>query len=352
MQKYRFLTLLLIFSVIGLLLAGCGDKRAAKDVMVDAFKKQATLNSYSFQGTMKFQVDADQALLDSDPNAAAFIDALKKSQLTYHGSTSVEPFQTELVLDAKVEFQGMSMNFNMPILFNQDKLWVKVPAIDLFPELAQLKGKFVEVDFKQLSEMSGQPVTFSQNMKAQREVGQKAVDIFFKHVGNEYFADVAKDAFPLPEGITEGRVVKFQMTNDNFAPLVKKLLGSVIPEVLDVIATSELGKDMKKEDLDQTKADVQEALKEFEASGDEWKKSVNIKKGDIIFIIDKENNVPYQMFDVSLQITPPEEKGSFTLGVTFDQKLTNIGQTPKWEITTPKPEEIVPLSDLMGGANF
>ena len=333
-----------------LLLSGCGDKRAAKDVMLEAFKQQSSNNSYSFQGTVKLSVDADPALLQSEPDAAAFIEALKKSQLSYHGATSVEPMQTELILDAKVELQGMSMNFNMPILLNQDKLWAKIPAIDFIPELQQLKGKFVEIDFKQLSELSGEPLTITQNLKAQQEVGKKTAEIAFKHLGPEFFSDVAKDSFTLPEGVQEGRVVKFQLTNDNFAPFVKTLLGSIVPEVLDVVASSELGKDLKKEDLDQTKTDIQESLQGFEAKGDEWKKSVNIQKADFISVVDKENHVPYQLIDLKVQITPPEEKGSVTLAMTFDQKITNINQPPKWETTTPKPEDVVPFTSLMNGS--
>lgn len=352
MRKKIWIPLFLAFALVSLLLSGCGDKRAAKDVALEAFKQQATVNSYGFQGTMKFSVDADPALLESEPDAAAFIEALKKSQLSYHGSTSVEPMQTELILDAKVEFQGMSMNFNMPILFNQEKLWVKVPAIDFIPELQQLKGKFVEMDFKQLSELSGEPINFSQNLKAQQEVGKKAADIAFKYLGAEYFSDVAKDAVTLPEGVQSNRIIKFQLTNENVSPFVKTLLGSIVPEVLDVVAASELGKDLKKEDLDQTKADMQSALKEFEANSEEFKKTVNIQKADFISVINKENHVPYQLVDLKVQITPPEEKGSVTLGMTFDQKITNINQAPKWEITTPKPEEIVPFTSLMNGANF
>ncbi len=352
MRKKIFLPLFFAFFLVSLLLEGCKDMRTAKDVLSDAFKQQAAHNSYSFQGTMKFQIDADPALLQSDPSAAAFIEALKKSQLSFHGATSAEPFQTELILDAKIELQGMSMNFNMPILFNQEKLWAKVPATDFLPGLQQLKGKYVEIDFKQLEQMSGQQIQFTQNLKAQREIAQKAADIAFRHLGNEYFSDVPKDAFPLPEGAKEGRVVKFQLTDDNFAPFVKKLLGSIIPEVLDAVANSELGKDMNKDELTKTKADLQDALKQFEANGDNWKKSLHIEKADFISVVDQDNNFPYQLLDLKMKITPPDEQGSLTLGITFDQQLTNIGQPPKWEIGTPKAEEIVPLSTLMNGTNF
>ncbi|MGD8189998.1 hypothetical protein ACQCN2_08450 [Brevibacillus ginsengisoli] len=350
MRKKIWIPLFLVFALVGMLLTGCGDKRAAKDVMLEAFKQQSSNNSYSFQGTMKFSVDADAELLKSDPSVATFIDALKKSELSYHGSTSIDPMQTEVILDAKIEFQGMSMNFNMPILFNQDKLWAKIPAIDFIPSLQQLKGKYVEIDLKQLSEMSKQPLTFTQNLKAQQEVGKKAADIVSKHLGQEYFVDVAKDAVTLPQDIKDGRVVKFQLTNDNLAPFVKTLLGSIVPEVLDVVASSELGKDMKKEDIDKTKEELQASLKEFETKAPELKKTVDIQKADFISVIDKENHVPYQLVDLKLKITPPEEKGSVTLGMTFDQKMSNFNQPPKWEISTPKPEEVVPYTSLMNGS--
>jgi len=348
------LTVLLVIAMFALLLTGCTDQRTAKEVLQEAYKKQLELNSYSFSGSVKFRANVEGEGLANDPDAAqtqAFLDALQKSELTFKGTTQVDPMQTEVILDAKINFQGMSMNFNMPLIMNQDKMWVKLPAINFIPELAQFQGKYLEIDYQELSEMSNQPFHPAEDIKAQRELGAKVTDIFFKHTGAEFFVDEKKENVKLPEGIQADRIVKLQLTNDNLAAFLKVLLGNVAPEILDAIANSELSAkyNMDKAEIEAAKEELKNGLAQFDKDAAKLKELFSIQKADFVSAIDKDNQVPYSLVDFDVTANVPEEKIKVAFGMTLDIKQSNFNATPKWEVGIPKPEEVVPMKELQGG---
>lgn len=348
MRMSRFIMPVLLLGLFALIVAGCGQKVPAKDALKTAAQQQTTLNSYSFSGNLTLRVDAKSDELNNDPETKMFLEALKNTKIAYHGATSVEPLQTELILDATVPLQDVSMNFTMPIVMNQDKLWVKIPALSMVPELNHLSGKYVEIDYKELSQLSGQPVNYSVDPKAQRELSAKVLDIFFKDLGTDYFSDVTKEEAALPSDVQAEQIVKFALTNETLEPFAKTLLGTTLPQIIDTIAQSELAKEMNMspEQATQAKEQLQTAIKELEANKD-WKKTLQVKKANWLFGIEKDG-ISYQKMDLDFTLTPPDEPGSLDLGVTLDQKVTNKNVAPKWEIGTPKAEEVIKFMELMG----
>lgn len=353
-MKHRFWFYpFLILAMFALVLTGCGDKRTAKEVLTTAAKQQNTVTSYQFSGKLKLRADMQGDDIQSDPHAKMVLDALNKAQITYRGNTSLSPLKTEFILDVSVPLDGMSMNFTMPILMNQEKLWVKIPALSLMPELNHLAGKFVELDYKELSQWSGQPIPAAVDPKKQQELTGKLIDVFAKDMGDEYFADVAKDSVALPQDVETERVVKFQLTNEKLPVFLKTLLGSTLPQCVDLIAQSELADQMgmSKEQAEQAKADLSEALKELE-SNQEWVKMVHVDKAEWMLAVNKENHIPYQQFDFDMRVTPPNEPGTLTIGFTFDQKVSGINVPPKWEVQEPKAEETIKFMDLLTNGAF
>ncbi|MGE5703777.1 MAG: hypothetical protein ACM32O_14720 [Clostridia bacterium] len=349
MQKSRFSLPLLLLFMLALVAAGCGQTVPVKEALKAASQQQTTLNSYSFSGTMALRIDSQSPELNNDPESKMVIDALKNTKISYRGTTSLDPQQTEIILDASIPMQDVSMNFTMPIVMNQEKLWVKIPALPMLPESNDLSGKYVEIDYKELSQLSGQPINASTNTKAQRELANKILDIFFKDMGDSYFADVKKEEAGLPQDVAAERVVKFQLTNESVMPFIKTLLGSTLPQIIDATAQSEVAKEMNMtaEEAAQAKTELQTALKELETNQD-LQKTVQVKKADMLFALEKDNGISYQKTDVDLVITPPEETGSVNFGFTLDQKINNKNAAPKWEIGIPKAEEVVKFMEAMG----
>ncbi|MBO8163454.1 MAG: hypothetical protein H0Z34_06995 [Brevibacillus sp.] len=343
------LAVLSILTILAVLVSGCGEKKSARQILQEAYKNHLTLNSYSFEGSLKFRANVEGEGFDNTPETAQVmmvLDALQKSELTFKGTSQVDPMQTELILDARIDLQGMAMNFNVPIIMNEEKMWIKIPAISMVPELSQLQGKYLELDYQELSELSQQPINPAKDIKAQQELANKLNDIFYKHVGDDYFVEVNKDEVKLPEGIEAEHVVKLNVTNDNYVTFIKLLVANVLPEALDAIAQSGLVSEEEKAELTNAKAELQKGLEEFERNMEEVKEKFKLDKAEYVTAINQENHVPYTLLDFDATVDVPEEGVTVSFGVTLDMKQSNFNQEPKWELGIPKAEEVLPFREL------
>ncbi|WP_139489983.1 hypothetical protein [Brevibacillus dissolubilis] len=344
-------TLFLIFALMALLVAGCGDQRSAKQVLFDTYKEQLNIKSYSFDGSLKMRADAKGADVEADPQAKMVLDALKKSELKYRGTVSLEPFQIEMILDASIDLQGMTTNFNMPIVMNQDKMWVKIPALPFLAETQQLQGKFVELDYKELAKSTGEePIDMASQLKAQRQLIIKASDSLSKNLEDTYFIDLKKEEFKLPEGVEAERIVKMYVTNETYLPFLKTLAAKVAPELIDaMLADKELQKAyaMTEEELKEGKTNLADLVKDFDKDAAELKSVMDLKKLDMILAVDKANHLPYTLVDLDVTVKPEGEDMTVDFGITVDQKTTNINAEPKWEIGIPKAGEVIPYTEMM-----
>ncbi|MGG0828965.1 hypothetical protein [Brevibacillus laterosporus] len=362
--KTKLPIFLAIFAMFALLLVGCGAKQqSGKDVAQEAFKKQISLNSYSFSGSLKFKVDATDEQLQNDPQSKMVLDVLKNSELSYRGNQSVEPFQTELILDAKVNMQGVNTTFSIPMIMNQDKMWVKVPAVNFIPGMEKLEGKYIELDYKEMKEMAeaqGQPAAvpdFSpETMKKQKEASVKIVDSLFKHYGPDYFVEAKKeDISNLPAEVKADRIINMKLTNDNLIPFLKTTVDNVIPEVVKVLSETPAYKDILAQDsnqLEEMKKGLKDVSAEIDKNKDLIKSNFNIQKANTYVVIDKDSNIPYQLVDWDVKVSDKEnpDKGSIGISFAFEQKTSNYNVAPKWELTLPKTDEVITLSQLQQGS--
>jgi hypothetical protein len=346
-QLRKSFILLTVFALLLVFAAGCGDKRSAKEALQDTLEKQASLQSYHMEGSLKLHLEADQdALASEDPEFGMVLQMLNNLEVKYHGNVSVDPYQAELVLETTLDLQGMSMNLEIPMIMTEEKLWIKVPAIDFIPELAEMKGKFLELDFQKLSELSGQPMP-STDPKAQLEFTKKIMEIAFKHFGDEFFVDSEEKAVKLPSGVESERIVTFQVTNNNLEKFLTTLLEKALPEVLDEMANSDLIDEATKSEIPTMKEDLKSAADELKQNSAELK-NLDVKALNYHVAIDKDGHSPYQVFDIKLTVKPDDQSGNVTMGLTFEQTSSRFNETPKWEFNTPKAEEVIPFDEFMG----
>ncbi|WP_232698358.1 hypothetical protein [Brevibacillus daliensis] len=360
--KSRLPILLALFAMFALVLSGCGDSRPGKEVVQEALKKQASLNSYGFDGKLKLNLGVDAAALQADPQAGMFLEMLKNSELTYRGNASLEPFQMEVTLDAKVDMQGASTTFSIPMIMNQDKMWIKVPALDMVPELAMLKGKYIELDYKELEQMAAaqgeateMPKFDAATMKEQKEMTIKLTDATMKHYGPEYFVDAKKEEIPnFPADVKADRIVNLKVTNETMIPFLKTSVEKVIPEVLTVLAESPSMKEALAQDaqaIEQFKTEAKDFAADVDKNEADIKSALNIKKANYFLAIDKDKNIPFQLMDWDVTISDKASGQSFDIGLIFEQKSSNFDTAPKWELPIPKGDEVITFTDLMQG-NF
>src|SRR5690606_33726404 len=122
----------------------------------------------------------------------------------------------------------------------------------------------------------------------------------FNHMGDEYF--VEDKEVTLPDGIDASQVVTFRVTDSNFAPFVKTLLGKVIPEILDQIEKTGLAEklELAPEEIDIIRQDVASAMEDFDIQFAAVKDVLTIQKADYVMAINKDKLVPYSLLDLEL----------------------------------------------------
>ncbi|XOS92500.1 hypothetical protein ACLMAB_01055 [Brevibacillus laterosporus] len=91
---------------------------------------------------------------------------------------------------------------------------------------------------------------------------------------------------------------------------------------------------------------------EIDKNKDLIKSNFNIQKANTYVVIDKDSNIPYQLVDWDVKVSDKEnpDKGSIGISFAFEQKTSNYNVAPKWELTLPKTDEVITLSQLQQGS--
>ncbi len=338
MKKQLSLLSFLLICSLALAVAGCSSGRTAKEAVVAAYKQQNQLKAYSFSGTIKLHGGVKNDTLHNTPEVKMFLEALNLSELHYHGSTSVNPMRLELTLDANLALEGTSTHITMPILMEQGKVWMKIPAVPAFPEINKYTGKYLESEY-------------TASKTVQNELSSRLLDTFFSPFDAAYFIEPQSSDIGLPADVAADRIVAFRVTNDMLPQFLQTLLGTALPKTLDLLAKSEFSGEgdlaFSKERADELKARLEAVRKQLQADSD-WKNQVELKKAEFVTAIDKQNNMPYQRFALDLELTPDEQTGTFAFGATIEQKMHTFNKEPHWELTPPNAEETIHSEDLFG----
>lgn len=330
-MRKSFFTLLLIFSIIALA-SGCGQSKTPKQALQDALKKQNEVKSYSFAGDAQFAVNIPAAAVENDPTAKMVLDSVKDAKLSWTGAVQNEPFQMEANFNLKANFNGAEMNFKIPVLLKDNKLYFKIP---LLPD-----QRFIVMDLEELAKQSGEKNPLSaEQIKKSQEMTLKIEDILFTALNDSLFVNGDTKSIKLPDQ-TVDQLVTIKLTQENIGPAVKAIITDAAPKIIDTLLQYEtLTADQAKSAKDElAKLKVDDGLKEME-------KSVKINQAQIDSVVDDQGFIRQQNIDLNLDITQEGKTGTF--GVKITQSSNDINKPAVFKTPIPKAEETVPYSELM-----
>jgi hypothetical protein len=349
MLSKKFMTAILsVLLVFSLVLTACGkEKLGAEEVLQNVLDASMEMKSYSFDGNLKMSIEAPEQSLDSQ-SAMAF-EFLKNIELNMSGIHHQEAMQTEVTLDLKLG----DMSFSVPMVLTEQKMWIKVPNIPIpgFALPPDLIGKYIELDFEELSQMAGEDMPVSPNsvdVEKMKQLGLEVYAIFTKHYEEDDYFTVydAKDT-NVPESIKAEQVVEFKITNENLAPAVTIFMEKVMPEILDLLSDPEWAEALQltTTDIEEAKQGLEDSKADFEAGLAEFKESVIINDFSITMAVDKKNYIPYQEVNVDLDITEEGQTGKVIGNLTMS--LSDINENPEFIIGIPGEDESVKMDQLM-----
>lgn len=354
------------FSVVALLLAialvlsGCTSKaKSPKDALQASLSTTSELNSYSFKGSLKFE-DFDLNLAEMTEEDTTTMNMFKNAEVSWSGAYQKDPMLVEVEL--KLELKGdLGINFQVPIIASEKKLWVKVPNIAMLPIPEEMVGKYLELDLEKLAEQSGQEIPKVDPKQSQKFV-EDLINIVFKHLDSEdYLSTVkAKDA-GIPSDVDAKQVVQVHVEKSKIEPFLTTVVEKIAPEVLDLIANNKDYLDMTgmtKEDIDSAKEELKSADSTTIKEGvDEMNKVV--KKLDIVANvgIDKKDYPVYSDATIKAAFDSEGNAGSFAIKMV--SQLGDVNEKVEFKYGEPKSEEVIPfeeafgnLGGLLGGADL
>lgn len=335
---------LALFLMVSMTLVACGNQTAAKpakEVLQEAFNKSTEVKTAKFDGTMKLNLEMPDSALE-DPAAAMVLNMLNSAELQIRGTSQIDPMMSEMFVTVRVT-GDTEMAINLSFLMTEEKMWVKIPNTPFLPLPEELINKYLEIDFQELSELSGEEIDFS-NQSQYQELAIELMEIFFgAFEEDDYFSTVSKEDAGLPDNVDAAQIVKFELTNDNLRPFIESFM-EVLPEMMEKLAEIDSA-GISQADIDNIKADIEEGKAEIEENWDKLQEKVSINKAEILTGINKDGYITYNAIDVSVQVTDEGETG--TIGFTFEINQTEINKDPEFEISVPGEEESVPFMDFM-----
>lgn len=342
MYKLRFMLLAILIMSVSFLVA-CGSDSASsedpKQLIADAFNKSMEMNSFVFDGDFVISLDVDESKLDEDEQVA--VSLLKDLNIAYRGAYQEDIEKMELIFETNLNLGDLKTVLEIPILIHEEKVWIKIPAIPGFvPD--EFAGKQLELDLKQLAEMSGEEyVSIFDSADPQNQddlsLVQNIIDIFVKNIDDSLFT-VSKE---------EDTVVTVDFSGDKFYSTVETLFETSIPEFIKLVEEQQYANL-----LGLTPADIAE-LKELENGlPDDMKEEFNtlkemltVNKGELSFHINKDGFIDHQGMVIDISFTDTESDVDFALSISTNQDTSKINEEQEFGVEVPT-QDIVDFSAL------
>ncbi len=336
MRKLSLLLSMLLVTV--LLVAGCSGAKAPKDLLQEAFTKNADVKTSSFDLGMTLAVESKSENMDEETAMAMAL--LKNAKLSAKGKYDAEKERLETLVTFEIT-GDMNMSINVPIILEGQKLYVKVPNIPFFPVPTDLVDKYILIDMKELEEQ-GLTEQNAADVEMLQGLVKEVMAVVLEDFGNEkYVSELKKDAFPA--GVTGEHVLQVKVTDDMLKDALTTFIQTTMPKVLKVVEQEKYmtALSLTKEDLDQARTEL-DASKITEADLAEMREELVLNELLYTLAIDKNSYVTHQ--NLGLDVHVKEIDATFKVSVFANQ--TDINTPLEFEMAIPAEGDVVKMDEL------
>ena|GEM_PF-188517 len=347
-KRKSFAALIGLMVSLMLVVSGCSSSETAQESLQKAFTKSADIRSYELSGSVKLQdLNLPPEVLQEE-GAAGALGLLKNTELSWTGAYRADPMLMELSL--KIATGGdLAMSFQIPIVMNSEKMWIKIPNIPMLGLPEDLVGKFVELDLKKLAEQQGTEwLAPSPDPDTAVKLLNDIYGIVFKHIDEKQILSEPKpEDVGIPKDMAK-RVVQLHVTKEQIEPFLNTLVRDIAPEVIELLSQHEEYRKMlqlEPKDLDEAKRqlsetkdqDIKDAMTEFNKSVKDLEVTANVG-------IDKDGYASYDDLTVKVGIEDDGQSGSGAIKIVSG--MSNINGSVHFENGEPKADQIIPMDEL------
>lgn len=342
------LTLLLSVTVV---LAGCAQKDNPKAAMTNAMKSAAEMTSYEMSSKFLIEdLEMNIAEFANDPDVALGASILKNAEITLDGVYQADPMQAEFKMGINLK-GDMAMSFNLDMVMNQEKIYVKVPNIPMIPFPEEVVGKYLVLDLKELAEESGE--TFnpaSLDAKKSQAFSNEVFEALMSEFDeSKYFKEINASDISLPEGFDAKQVVQFSVNNDNVNEAVEIIVNKVAPKLLDIIAKEEYRElvGLTQAEIDEAKEAINSVDQEqLKSALEEMKKVLVINSFKVTTAIDKKDFPAYQDVTADLSFNDPDSNDNMKVALKGSSHYTKINEKPEFKVGIPQDADVMTMDEF------
>lgn len=350
MKKVQRLALIAVV-LFTMIIAGCSAKTPPKEALLAATLKTMEATSYKMSTTL--QLDElelpESPELEAGMSTAAIAGMIKDATIKADAVYSKDPMRIDMNME--IILPGMmDMKLEVPMIITDKVIYVKIPNIPMLGIPETIADKYVQIDVEELEAMAEEQGTeLNMEVADQQKLVQELSAALLKHFDEKtYFSELkAKDA-GLPEGMKADQVVKFAVSEENYAQTVETLVNKALPELLDVMLSNESFLEyaqLEKADLEQAKADLETNKTEI----------LNVLQNNLKFNVLEltgaisDDHLVYQAAKVGLEVKE-EESGLVTkIGLSMTTEYSELNEKVTFEPVPTDALTMDQLTELFGG---
>ncbi|SOC23476.1 S-layer family protein [Ureibacillus xyleni] len=313
------------------------------ELLKEVYANELALNSYEFDGSMNLGLKFSKSLT-STPEDAAIFKMFEDIKVDIKGAYQKDPMKMEMTMDLTLQGE-VETKFSIPMIMTEEKIWVKLPQSPLLQLPEELNGKFIELDFNELTQLSGQP-SVSMDLALQTEFTKAIYDIFFDEF-SKYYEEVDQKSVAIPADIKVDKVLKFELSNEDLKPVIETLFNKVLPKFLELLENPEYVKALgfKAEDIAMVKEGLASADVSIGEVAGEINNFVDINELSEYIAIHEDQYIGYDKFNLDIAITMEGE--SLGLKLSYNLGKSKVNEAVNFKIGTPKASEVIPFNKLM-----
>lgn len=347
MKKVQRLALIAVV-LFTMIIAGCSAKTPPKEAMLAATMKTMEATSYKMSTTL--QLDElelpESPELEAGMSTSAIAGMIKDATIKADAVYSKDPMRMDMNME--IILPGMmDMKLEIPMIVTDKVVYVKIPNIPMLGIPETIADKYVQIDIEQLAEEQG--TSLNMDVAAQQKMVQELSAAVLKHFDEKtYFSEPkAKDA-GLPEGMKADQVVKFAISEENYAQTVETLVNKALPELLDIMLSNDAFLEyaqLEKADLEQAKADLETNKTEI----------LNVLQNNLKFNVLEltgaisDDYLVYQAAKVGMEVKE-EESGLITkIGLSMTTEYSELNEKVTFEPVPTDALTMDQLTELFGG---
>lgn len=336
--------------VLTVAIAGCSTQTPPKEALLNATAK--TMDASSYKSSMTIQLD--ELLLPESADAAsmglsmaAVAGMIKDATIKADAIFQKDPMRVDMNME--ITLPGMmDMKLAIPMIMTAEQMYVKIPNIPMLGIPETIADKYVVLDLEELAQQQGTELP-QMDMALQQQLVQELSAALLKHFDEKtYFSEVKVSDAGLPEGLKAERVVKFAISEDNYAQTVETLVNNALPEVLDILLANEAFLSyiqMEKAELEKAKTDLETNKTEI----------LNVLQNNLKFNVleltgaVKDDYLVYQAAKIAVSIKDEETGMNGSVGLTMTSEYSELNkklelpELPADALTTDE------LTKLFGG---